>query len=50
MGALSLPLQLLCLFIMALPLASVAWTMTHEEVVREFRDLCVRESKPCRRI
>jgi hypothetical protein len=46
----SLPLQVLCLFVIALPIASVAWTITHEEVVREFREYCVRESKTCRRI
>ena len=42
--------QVVSLFILALPIASIAWTITHEEVVREFRDLCVRESKTCRRI
>lgn len=42
--------QILFLFILALPIASVAWTITHEEVVREFRDFCVAESKTCRRI
>jgi hypothetical protein len=40
----------LYLFVLALPVASVAWTITHEEVVREFRDYCVAESKVCRRI
>jgi len=45
-----LPLQVLSLFLLALPIASVAWTITHEEVVREFRDYCVSESKVCRRI
>ena len=44
------PLQVLSLFIIAIPIASVAWTMTHEEVVREFRDFCLSESKTCRRI
>ena len=34
----SVALQVLYLFILALPVASVAWTITHEEVVREFRD------------
>lgn len=43
-------LQVLYLFVLALPVASVAWTITHEEVVREFRDYCVAESKVCRRI
>jgi hypothetical protein len=36
------------LFILALPIASVAWTITHEEVVREFRDYCLAESHACR--
>jgi hypothetical protein len=44
------PSQVLALFILALPIASVAWTITHEEVVREFRDYCIGESKTCRRI
>ena len=43
-------LQLFYLFILALPIASISWTITHEEVVREFRDYCVSESKICRRI
>jgi hypothetical protein len=42
--------QVLYLFIIAIPIASVAWTVTHEEVVREFREYCVRESKTCRLI
>jgi hypothetical protein len=46
----NIPLEVLSLFILALPIASVAWTITHEEVVREFRDYCVSESKVCRRI
>lgn len=46
----SLSRQLLSLFILALPVASISWTITHEEVVREFRDYCVSESKICRRI
>jgi hypothetical protein len=47
---LNLPLQLLALLTLAMPIASIAWTITHEEVVREFRDYCVGESKTCRRI
>jgi len=46
----SVPLQVLTLFILALPVASVAWTITHEEVVREFRDICLAKSKTCRSI
>jgi len=42
--------QVLSLFLLALPIASIAWTMTHEEVVREFRDVCLGKSTTCRRI
>jgi len=50
MTDMNLPLEVLSLFLLALPIASIAWTITHEEVVREFRDYCVAESKICRRI
>jgi hypothetical protein len=43
-------LQIVSLFIMAMPIAAVAWTITHEEVAREFRDVCLSKSKTCRRI
>jgi hypothetical protein len=43
-------LQVLSLFLLALPIASIAWTITHEEVVREFRDVCLGKSTTCRRI
>jgi len=46
----NISLQVLFLFIIAIPIASVAWTITHEEVVREFRDYCLAESHACRRI
>ena len=36
------------LFVLAIPIASVAWTVTHEEVLREMREYCVRCSKQCR--
>jgi hypothetical protein len=42
--------QVLSLFLIALPIASIAWTITHEEVVREFRDLCLGKSTTCRKI
>jgi hypothetical protein len=38
-------LQLLWLFVLAAPVACVAWTITHEEVFKEFRDWCVRKSE-----
>jgi|ERR1035438_7594126 hypothetical protein len=46
----SISLQIAYLFVLALPISSVAWTITHEEVLREFRDHCVAKSKTCRAI
>jgi hypothetical protein len=46
-GALSLvtvSIQLLWLFILAIPIACIAWTVTHEEVFREPRDYCINRS------
>jgi hypothetical protein len=37
--------QVAVLFILAIPIACVAWTVTHEEVFREPREYCVRCSK-----
>jgi hypothetical protein len=42
--------QVLSLFLLALPIASIAWTITHEELVREFRDVCLGKSTTCRKI
>jgi hypothetical protein len=41
--------QIIELFLLAIPVACVAWTITHEEVFREPRELCVEKSKQCRR-
>jgi len=38
-------LQLLWLFILAIPIACIAWTITHEEVFREPREYCIRRCK-----
>lgn len=38
------------LFLLALPIASIAWTVTHEEVFKEPREFCVRKSKDCRTV
>jgi hypothetical protein len=40
--------QLLELFVLAIPIASIAWTVTHEEVFREPRELCERRSRESR--
>jgi hypothetical protein len=38
-------LQLITLIVLSLPVARIAWTVTHEEVFREPRDYCQRQSK-----
>ena len=42
--------QIFWLFILALPIASIAWTITHEEVFREPREFCKERSQTCRRL
>jgi len=42
--------QLLFLFVLAVPVACVSWTVTHEEVVREAREWCTDRSKECGRL
>lgn len=37
--------QITWLFILAIPIASMAWTVTHEEVFRESREYCVEKSR-----
>jgi hypothetical protein len=41
-------LQLIWLLILPLPIACVAWTVTHEEVFREPREYCVEKSRTAR--
>ena len=40
--------QFAYLFLLALPIASIAWTVTHEEVFREPREWCKDKSQNCR--
>jgi hypothetical protein len=46
---LNIPLLHQCglLLLLALPVACVAWTVTHEEVFREPREFCRRKSQDC---
>ncbi|MEO6523179.1 MAG: hypothetical protein ABIN91_15965 [Mucilaginibacter sp.] len=37
--------QVVWLFLLALPIACIAWTVTHEEVFKEPREYCVQRSK-----
>ncbi len=41
----SLTQQLIWLFTLAIPIACVAWTFTHEEVFKEVHEYCVERSK-----
>ncbi|HLK18381.1 MAG TPA: hypothetical protein VKT81_05470 [Bryobacteraceae bacterium] len=44
----SLGVQITWLFVLALPVACVAWTFTHEEILRETREYCAERSETCR--
>jgi hypothetical protein len=46
----ALYVQVLWLFILSIPIASVAWTITHEEIFREAREYCDKRSKNCKRL
>jgi hypothetical protein len=46
----SLTEQLIWLFTLAIPIACVAWTVTHEEVFKELHDYCVERSKKSKTI
>jgi len=48
--SMTLDRQLLLLFVLPIPIASIAWTVTHEEVFREPREWCAAKSKSCRRL
>lgn len=41
----SIGLQIIWLFVLAIPVASVAWTVTHEEIFREPREYCEERSR-----
>ncbi len=48
MPGMSFGLQVAVLFVLAIPIACVAWTVTHEEIFREPREWCVSRSRTCR--
>jgi hypothetical protein len=41
----SLSTQIILLFVLAIPIACIAWTVTHEEVFREPREYCINRSE-----
>jgi len=46
----ALSTQIVWLFILAIPIACIAWTVTHEEVFREPREICIKYSKTAKTI
>lgn len=46
----SLGEQFAHLLLLAIPIASIAWTVTHEEVFREPREYCKQKSEGCRKL
>ncbi|HKD81739.1 MAG TPA: hypothetical protein VKH81_18745 [Candidatus Angelobacter sp.] len=40
----SLTLEIVWLFVLAIPIAAIAWTITHEEIFREVRQYCLQRS------
>ena len=41
----SLSTQMIHLFLLAIPIACISWTVTHEEIFREPRDICLLKSR-----
>ena len=46
----TLTAQIVWLVVLGLPVASISWTLTHEEVFREPREFCHQKSQSCRRL
>ncbi|MCW5977969.1 MAG: hypothetical protein KIT09_07815 [Bryobacteraceae bacterium] len=44
----TLGMQISWLFVLAIPVACITWTFTHEEIFREPREYCARRSRSCR--
>jgi hypothetical protein len=45
-----LSVQLFWLFVLAVPVACIAWTITHEEIFKEPREYCVKKSRGCKEL
>jgi hypothetical protein len=46
----SVGMQVVWLFVMALPIACISWTVTHEEVFREAREYCLDKSRNAQKV
>jgi hypothetical protein len=42
--------EIIMLFILAMPIACIAWTVTHEEVFKEPREYCIQRSHTAKNI
>jgi hypothetical protein len=42
--------QIIWLFVLAIPIACIAWTVTHEEIFKETRLYCVEKSQDCKKL
>jgi hypothetical protein len=42
--------DILTLFVLAVPVACIAWTVTHEDIFKEPRDYCARRSREAQNI
>jgi hypothetical protein len=42
--------QLIWLFVLAAPIACIAWTVTHEELFDEFHHWCTNKSRRCKTV
>ena len=40
--------QIVWLLVLPLPIATIVWTVTHEEIFREAREFCASRSRSCR--
>ena len=43
-------IQVIWLILLAVPIACIAWTVTHEEVFRELHEWCVAKSVSCKHL
>jgi hypothetical protein len=46
----SLSNEIIYLFLLAIPIACISWTVTHEEIFKEPREFCIRQSKQARSV
>ncbi len=42
--------QVVILLLLAIPVACISWTITHEEIFREPREYCAQRSRSCRKL